>query len=114
LASTIAEPEPPLNEASECLLPRLVQLYDPPRDVAPHEPSLAIQNSLYTHVLSQDLEKAGIRSFSGVSNGKVTWIVPLNQHVYAPAAPSDRETVSREVFNMNMYTDASPGERIPG
>lgn len=66
--------------AAESLLSRLVDVYGPPRVVQPHGPSLVIPNALYTHVLSEDLEKAGLRSFSGVSNGKVAWIVPLNQH----------------------------------
>jgi len=65
---------------AESLLSRLVELYGPPRTIAPHGPSVVIPNVLYTPVLSQDIEKAGLRSFSGQLNGRVAWIVPLNQH----------------------------------
>jgi hypothetical protein len=65
---------------AECLLGRLVEVYGPPRVVGPHGPSLIISNKLYTQQLSRDLQKAGLRSFSGQHNGRVAWIVPLNQH----------------------------------
>jgi len=65
---------------AESLLSRLVELYGPPHVVQPHGPSLVIPNVLYTRILSQDLEKAGIHSFSGQLNGRVAWIIPLNQH----------------------------------
>jgi len=61
-------------------LARLVELYGPPRRIQPHGPSLVIPNILYTQQLSVDLEKAGIRSFSGQHNRRVAWIIPLNQH----------------------------------
>jgi hypothetical protein len=41
---------------------------------------LIIPNKLYTQQLSRDIEKAGLRSFSGELNGRVAWIIPLNQH----------------------------------
>jgi hypothetical protein len=59
---------------------RLVELYGPPRRIQPHGPSLVIPNILYTQQLSRDIEKAGLRSFSGQLNGRVAWIIPLNQH----------------------------------
>jgi len=60
---------------------RLIRLYGPPRAMSPYGQSIVIPNGLLTKGLSQYLERAKVKVFSGHEDGKVVWIVPLDQHV---------------------------------
>jgi hypothetical protein len=68
------------DEDDEGIMVRLAQLYGPPRAIGPHGPSIIIANGLLTKALSDDLERAKVKVFSGHDDGRVIWIVPLNQH----------------------------------
>jgi hypothetical protein len=68
------------DEDDEGIMVRLAQLYGPPRVIGPHGPSIVIANGLLTKALSDDLERCKVKVFSGHDDGRVIWIVPLNQH----------------------------------